>query len=123
MSCEALQGHAQEDSRAILGCASRLSEKKKNEVETLMWPKVVQELGQAIGLCVPRVGLESLRGTCGGRVNAKRKRKRNIRRRRLLGALLGPAGSFLEASWGPLGGLLVSNSIGEVSGNARARMN
>ena len=35
-------------------------------LEAHMWPTAGLELGQAIGPCVPRVGLESFRGTRGG---------------------------------------------------------
>ena len=37
-------------------------------LEAPMWPKIVLQLGQAIGPCVPRVGLENLRGTRGGEI-------------------------------------------------------
>ena len=79
-------------------------------LEAPMWPKAGLELGQAIGPCVPRVGLESLRGTRGGR-KRKWRRGRNKEEEEEaswepLGALLGPPGSFLGASWRPLGGLL-----------------
>ena len=84
-----------------------------------LWP----EACQAIGPCVPRVGLESVRGTRWGRRTGRRGRKKEKGGGGLLGAswgtlgacwelpggswrplwgLLGPAGSFLGAYWWPL---------------------
>ena len=82
-----------------------------SSLEAPMWPTVGPELAQTIGLCVPRVVVESLRGTHGGGGGGGReggggpgKRRRMRRRRRPLGRLLGHSWVLLGASWGPLGG-------------------